>query len=166
MKTKLLLFSLFFFIVANLSAQKDSLLIAGPGDPGIIPPRNSPIELHFNYDQSGNQIKRSFIQNKTSKQKTNIEIAIEEINEEIKSELSYFPNPIKDELTISWSKSKNTYINSVQVFNSNGKLIKNFNLAKNNQELSLPFQNIASGVYIIKAVFNNGKQDSFKVIKE
>jgi len=165
MKTKLLLLSLFLLFFTNLVAQQDSLLIAGPGDGGITPPSNYGT-IHFNFDNAGNQIKRSFIQNKSTKQKNDVEEVIEEIDEENKSELSYYPNPIKDELTISWVKSKNTYINAIEIFNISGKLIKSFNPSENNQELSLPFQNIASGVYIIKALFNNGKQDSFKVIKE
>ncbi len=163
MKKKLLLLNLFFLIVTNLFAQKDSLQVARIP---IGPPPSSSGTIHFDFDNAGNQIKRYFPYNKSSKQEVIAATAIQEINEENKSELSYFPNPIEAELTISWVKSKNTYINSIQVFNINGKLIRSFNPSKSNQELSLPFQNIASGVYIIKALFNNGKQDSFKVIKK
>ncbi len=164
MKTKLLFLSILFF-TTTLVAQKNSLLIAGPGDGGIILPSNYGT-VYFNFDNAGNQIKRSFIGNKTSNEKTVTTVSKEDDIKEVKSELDYYPNPIKDELAITWAKSKNTYINAIEVFDVSGKLIKSFNPSKNNQELHLPFQDIASGVYIIKALFNNGKQDSFKVIKE
>ena len=52
MKPSLLFTIVFSFLVINISAQ-----VTPPG--GHNPPPSSPIELHFDFDQAGNQIKRN-----------------------------------------------------------------------------------------------------------
>ncbi len=164
MKKQLLLLSVFLLFVANLAAQQDlpDLMARRPPSP------LSGYTIYFNHDTAGNQIKRYFDSSKSSKLEVVVENEAEEIEEEIKnnSQLSYYPNPIENELTITWTKSINSTINVIQIFNTNGKLIKNYNPSKNKREVTLPFQNIASGVYIIHVMFSNGKQDSFKIIKK
>lgn len=168
MGKKLLSFCLFFFAATIIVAQKDSLLIAGPGGGGITPPPNNGYKIIFNYDTSGNQVKRYLDNTYSSKQNITAKDTAKSIEEkqEVISQLTYYPNPIKNELTISWSKSINSSVNTVNVFTMDSKLVKQLNASKNNQELKIPFQDVSSGIYIIKVLFTNGKQDSFKVIKE
>jgi len=164
MKTKILLLSLSFLFFTNLFAQQDSLIVAIPP---IGPPPSTSGTIYFTFDNSGNQIKRSYNYGEYSKQEViTTKVSTEENIEENKSELTYFPNPIENELTITWAKSKSTTISSILVFSVNGKLVKTFNPSKNSRELILPFYDVAIGVYIIQVAFNNGKQNSFKIIKQ
>ena len=45
-------------------------------------------------------------------------------------------------------------------------MIKNFSTTKNTQEHRMSLGNLASGVYVVKVSFDNGNQDSFKIIKK
>ncbi|MCF6349286.1 MAG: T9SS type A sorting domain-containing protein [Flavobacteriaceae bacterium] len=137
--------------------------------PGACNPPGASGTIHFSYDNAGNHIKRSFATSKSANQIAEVtETLVEELEEKQEdiSLLDYYPNPIENELTITWAKSINTHVTSVFVFNISGKLVKSFNPSQKSQELNLPFQNIASGLYIIKVLFNDGKQDVFKVIKK
>jgi len=122
--------------------------------------------IHFAYDNAGNQIKRSFAISKSANQIAEVaETFVEEKQEEI-SLLEYYPNPVENNLTITWAKSINSNVTSVFVFNMSGKLIKNFSPSQKGQELILSFHDVATGVYIINITFSNGKQDSFKILKK
>ena len=165
MKKKLLSFCLFFFVAIIIVAQQD---IAGPGGPGIIPPPNSPIELHFNYDQSGNQIKRYSPYSKSAVQKEIVTENVIEEDEKLKDQnlLEYFPNPVENELTITWVKSIGIDVKSIQIYSLDSRIVENFSIAKNTQEYRILLGHLANGVYIVKVLFDNGKQISFKVIKK
>ena len=72
------------------------------------------------------------------------------------SEFNFYPNPVKDELTIQ-SKSD---LKNVSVYNLSGQLIMNSKSKKINMK------SLSSGVYIVKAELENGKPATFKIIKK
>ncbi|GEM_PF-729700 len=164
MKQFLLLAIFFSFFVINIVAQSPQGV---PGDHN--PPPTTPIELHFNYDQAGNQIKR-YSPYSNSKSSIQNEVVTENVIEEEKlkdeSLLEYFPNPVENELTIAWVKSINTDVKAIQIYSLDSKMIKNFSTTKNIQEHRMSLGHLANGVYIVKVFFDNGKQDTFKIIKK
>jgi len=161
MKNLLILLSLYFLFSTNLIAQPP-----GGGDGPGSPFPSSGYLIHFSYDTAGNQIKRFYDPTNYTKQEVVAEIEAEEIDKKSKSKLSFYPNPIENELTITWSKSENSSVRTVQVYSINSKLVRSFTSKNNSQELKLPLHNIASGMYIVKVLFSNGKEDSFKIIKK
>lgn len=75
--------------------------------------------------------------------------------------LNYYPNPVKNTLTITAEKS----IRSVSIYNLLGQNIKNQSVNKNSARIDL--QSLASGVYVVKTILENGQiQETFKIIKE
>lgn len=75
------------------------------------------------------------------------------------SSVSYYPNPVDDILNIS-SKLK---IESLSVFNAAGqKAAKDFKVINGQINVS----SLTSGVYVLKAVLEGGKIETFKIIKK
>lgn len=73
--------------------------------------------------------------------------------------LSYYPNPIKDVLNLSYSSE----ISSVEVYNMLGQKVKTAVL--NGTQVKVDMSNLNSGNYIVK-VISEGVKKSLKVIKE
>ncbi|MFK7953544.1 MAG: T9SS type A sorting domain-containing protein, partial [Ekhidna sp.] len=74
---------------------------------------------------------------------------------DFKSEIKVYPNPIVDQLSID-----GVDVQSVSVFNLNGMRIMN------SRKSTLSFSEMNPGTYLILVVGNNGKESSFKVVKE
>lgn len=75
------------------------------------------------------------------------------------SDLSFYPNPVKDVLNLN-SKSP---IQNVSVYNLVGqKVISNANLTNNQINVS----SLNSGVYVFRVTLQNGKTETFKVVKK
>lgn len=139
--------------------------VTPPG--GHVPPPSTSGTVHFSYDTAGNQIKRSFSVAKSAVEKEVVaenEIEDDETLEKT-SLLEYFPNPVENELTLTWAKSINTNVKSIQIYSLDSKMIKNFSTTKNSQEHRMSLGHLAVGIYIVKVSFDNGKQESFKIIK-
>lgn len=78
------------------------------------------------------------------------------VNDMDNSEFNFYPNPVKDELTIQ-SKSD---LKNVSVYNLSGQLMMNSKSKKINMK------SLSLGVYIVKAELENGKTETFKIIKK
>ncbi|MCF1422116.1 Ig-like domain-containing protein [Mangrovimonas futianensis] len=74
--------------------------------------------------------------------------------------LSYYPNPIKDTLTI---KAKET-IEVIKLYNINGQVILEEEV--HSKETSLNTKSLSSGIYLSKVTLVNGATETFKVIKQ
>lgn len=73
--------------------------------------------------------------------------------------VSFYPNPVKDYLTID-SKIK---VETVHIYNANGQKMPV--LAKlNNGKVDM--SKLAPGMYIVSTILENGKNESFKVVKK
>jgi hypothetical protein len=129
--------------------------------------------VKFTYDSAGNQTQRILCINCLSAKKTND--SIKEVSVLQKEDLqkftpdddiSYYPNPVKEELYLQWNFIEGTQISSISVYDMNGRLLKYLNdMSKvNNQNIS--FLNYSRGVYAVVLSYNNGEQKSIKIIKE
>lgn len=74
-------------------------------------------------------------------------------------DFTYYPNPVTEILTIE----SQVEIRSVRVYNLLGQEIKNF-YAIQNGEIAL--NDLMSGIYLVKATFEDGREETFKVVKK
>lgn len=79
------------------------------------------------------------------------------VNDLDDADFSFYPNPVKDELNIS---TKNE-VKNISVYNLSGQLVMN---SKSNSK-KLNTNSLSSGVYIVKVKFTNGKNETFKILK-
>ena len=75
------------------------------------------------------------------------------------SNLSFYPNPVKDVLNISADQK----ITSVSLYNVAGQKVIN-NVKADNGKVNV--SRLTSGTYIVTAILENGKTETFKVIKK
>jgi hypothetical protein len=107
MKKNLLFILLLFF--SHLNAQSNKIV--------------------FQYDQSGNQTKRYLCLNCPST--TGKNAGIKEVTELEQEDLlkfsdqdviSYYPNPVKEELYLQWKLNDDNHVNIIQVFSMTGQV--------------------------------------------
>lgn len=85
-------------------------------------------------------------------------VLLENESFDIKS-LKFYPNPVIDILTISYSSE----ITSVQVYDISGRQIRNMN--PNSNLVTVDLSDLATSVYVVK-VFANDTSSEFKVVKK
>lgn len=85
-------------------------------------------------------------------------VVLENESFDIKS-LKFYPNPVIDILTISYSSE----ITSVQVYDISGRQIRNMN--PNSNLVTVDLSDLATSVYVVK-VFANDTSSEFKVVKK
>lgn len=146
------------FICLSATAQKkpQSAQKASPPPPGLYG------KITFSYDVEGNQIQRNYCYSCTSK--TASPAPIEIISDE--DVISYYPNPVKEELYLKWELLKDNTVTTINVFGLNGQLLKSYSgLTKTNSK-NITFQNYPTGVYAVVLMYSNGEQKSIKIIKQ
>lgn len=77
---------------------------------------------------------------------SNIYSIISENNYEISNDISIFPNPVKDNINILLKQQIPIF---VTLQNIEGKILQNYSII-NSKEISLPVNNLSSGIYFIK----------------
>jgi hypothetical protein len=126
-------------------------------------------KILFSYDTAGNQIKRELCINcLTGKKVKDFKKITKEdlIKSDVSDQISYYPNPVKEELYLAWELANSNTVSSIQVYSLSGQLLQSFqNMDKINQQ-TIPFQNYPRGVYAIVLFYSNGEQKSIKIIKQ
>lgn len=129
--------------------------------------------LHFYYDDAGNQITRTlnFNSQSTRTSENIIPKEITELNEEDllkfspEDVISYYPNPVREELYLKWDLTNENKVSSIEVFSINGQHIKTLsNLEKENTK-NIPFQDYPQGTYLVLLNYTNGEQKSITILK-
>jgi GH24 family phage-related lysozyme (muramidase) len=87
-------------------------------------------------------------------------------NNPIYKDVKYYPNPVKSELYMEWQNINDNSLNSIVVFNIDGKLLKEYRELNTTNNYTLPFQDYPQGVYFVEFLYSNGEQKSFKIIKQ
>lgn len=132
---------------------------------------NAQPKLTFSYDVAGNQINRILCINCVSKSVKEVK-EIEAITQDDlvqfseKDVISYYPNPVKEELYLQWQLTKENYVTSINLYSVTGQVLRTYqqNLQENN--LTIPFQNYPSGIYIVLMSYKDGGEKSIKIIKQ
>lgn len=132
-------------------------------------------KITFTYDVAGNQIKRELCINcpigtgKTSNDKPKEIVALTDENlqkffpEDV---ISYYPNPVKEELYLKWELKENNQVSSIQVYALNGQALKSYSGLEKTNTQNIHFQEYPSGVYAVVLFYSNGEQKSIKIIKQ
>jgi hypothetical protein len=128
-------------------------------------------KIKFSYDNAGNQVSRTLCVNcppETGKQAKEIEAIVEDDLENIPGEdmISYYPNPVKEELYVKWELTDENYVTSIQLFSLTGQVLKTFEGTKRVNTQNILFQSYPSGVYVVLLNYKSGTPKSFKIIKQ
>lgn len=143
-------FALFIFVSIVLSAQT---------------------EIVFGYDEAGNQIFRKLdISNKFTSERTAIitnkkDKTIDKIY--FWSKIRIYPVPVKDILTIQWSKEINDFIANVSIFEHHSIHWKfqEKNIPALNQQIKVNMSNYYMGVYVLTFKLKDGRRLSKNITK-
>lgn len=129
-------------------------------------------KLFFSYDNEGNQTERRFDWSNTAKSANTIPKEIVTIKEEnlqeipVDDTISYYPNPVKDELFLQWELSQDNIVSTIHVYDLNMQLLQSYSNGNKANAMAISFTNYPTGVYAVVLVYNNGNQKSIKIIKQ
>lgn len=132
---------------------------------------NAQTKLTFSYDAAGNQTTRILCINCVSKsvQKVKeIEAVAQNDLEKFFPEdvISYYPNPVREELYLQWQLANENYVSSVHVYNITGQVLRTFEINSNVSNLNIPFQQYPTGIYLVLLSYKDGGDKSIKIIKQ
>lgn len=119
--------------------------------------------IKFYYDDAGNQIKREICINCPSPKPSP---TLSENDFIVDEKISYYPNPVKEELFINWKNKENEIVNYLEIYNLNGQLLHNITDLKNTETTTVNFQSYPEGIYLININFENGTQQTLKIVKK
>jgi hypothetical protein len=128
--------------------------------------------LAFEYDMAGNQVHR-FVKMNTPSGPTikSTTAAIAAVNEtELlkffpEDVISYYPNPVKEELFLKWELINDNAVHDIQVLSLSGQLMQTFSNLQNSTTQNIPFQIYPNGVYLVVLNYKDGNQKSIKIVK-
>ena len=123
--------------------------------------------LSFDYDPVGNQIVRELI-HMQNRQSNNPEsnTSVEYKKSDLYNDISYYPNPVKEELHVKWINSHDKNVDSVVIYNMTGQLIKQFIDLKNEEVLVVNFSSYPQGYYNLILIYKEGNQKTLKIVKD
>ncbi|TDX11253.1 T9SS type A sorting domain-containing protein [Flavobacterium sp. S87F.05.LMB.W.Kidney.N] len=127
-------------------------------------------QITFQYDSSGNQTNRTYCfgcSSKSVKEIKEIEAVQEDDFEKFypEDQISYYPNPVKEELYLKWTASDELNVNSIGVYSITSAVLDYYPIKSGLNNQNLPFQSYSVGVYFVVLNYNNGEQKSIKIIK-
>lgn len=128
------------------------------------PPQTQYRSVIFNYDNAGNQIKRELVINinkGSAPKEHNLPLEID--NGDL---ISYFPNPVKNNLYLKWTLTENKEISDLSLLSLSGQIIKIYKNLSDKQEIMIDFNGLSQGTYALVLQYSNGTQKSIKIIKE
>jgi hypothetical protein len=132
-----------------------------------------PKKITFQYDGAGNQVQRILCMNCNNKNSNEISKEIVAVIEEEDLEkffpedvLSYYPNPVREELYLRWELANGNYVKTLQVSNFNGQLLRSYTHSDQNNSQTIPFQIYPAGTYLIVLEYSSGEQKTIKIIKQ
>jgi hypothetical protein len=128
--------------------------------------------IQFDYDTAGNQIRRFVCYGCLAKAANSIPKEITELKEEDllkfspNDVISYYPNPVREELYLKWDLTNENKVSSIEVFSINGQRVNLYpNIEKENAK-NIPFQEYPQGTYLVLLNYTNGEQKSITILKQ
>lgn len=128
-------------------------------------------KIRFEYDDAGNQIQRKWCPSclsrnsqETYKEVSNLEDADMQkfFPEDV---ISYYPNPVKEELYLKWELVNENKVSSIDVYTLSGQVLKTIKENLSQNSLIISFQEYPVGVYFLSLNYTNGDQKSIKIVK-
>ena len=126
--------------------------------------------LQLQYDAAGNQIVSQLVCINCPEDPGGGEAPVDNtpivLSEKTLNQLTYFPNPVSQELTLLWKNNPHRRITSVSVYTLGGKRALYASPLNLQESLVLSFSALASGVYEVVALTSDGKTEAFKILKK
>lgn len=129
--------------------------------------------IRFKYDSAGNQERRyvclcnARIANDTTSYKTKETIVENDLIHDSEFEqLSYYPNPVREELYVKWENVINNPIVEMQLYSISGQILKSQNNLVKDEITTINFQNYPTGMYNLILIYTNGEKKSLKIVKQ
>jgi hypothetical protein len=129
-------------------------------------------KIKFTYDPlTGNQLTRNLCFGCTAKPAREIKEIVALTNADLEKfspedVISYYPNPVKEELYLKWELIDDNTVASVQVFSITGQVLKNYNGLDRTNNVNIPFQEFSSGIYLVQLNYSKGDPKTIKIIKK
>lgn len=129
-------------------------------------------KIRFTYDASGNQILRTVCPGCASK---NSQTPPTSEYSKLESEslqkffpedvISYYPNPVLDELFIKWDLTINNNVIDIEVFGINGQVLKKIDNLVNKNSQVINFSEYPVGIYFVNLNYADGEPKTIKILK-
>lgn len=132
---------------------------------------NAQAKLTFSYDAAGNQFSRILCINcvsKAVKEVKEIEAITQDDLLQFSEEdfISYYPNPVREELYLQWQLINDNYVTSINLYSVTGQILRTYQQNLRDNNITIPFQNYPSGIYIVLMSYKEGGEKSIKIIKQ
>lgn len=131
-----------------------------------------PTRIKFTYDAAGNQIKREICSNclartandsiKTAATLTGSDM----IKDDVYDQISYYPNPVREELYVKWVNIETKYVSSIEVYSLSGQSVQRYTNLKGNELATIGFLNYPSGYYNVVLLYSDGERKTLKIVKK
>lgn len=126
--------------------------------------------IRFNYDSAGNQIQRILCIDcpvALGKTKEFAKLKQEDLLKfDERDNISYYPNPVKEELFLKWELTNNNKVSTIQVLSTNGIVLKTFLSLETANDQIINFQEYSTGNYFLEMVYADGEKKSIQIIKK
>ncbi|WP_035644077.1 T9SS type A sorting domain-containing protein [Flavobacterium sp. ASV13] len=141
---------------------------------GIFFLANAQQKITFGYDSAGNQITRVLClsgctpSSKPAKEIKEIEAITEEDMLKFSEEdvVSYYPNPVKEELYLRWQLINDNKVFSIIVYGMSGQILQTLSNTDNTDNQTIFFGDYPRGVYLVALRYKNGDEKTIKIIKQ
>ena len=127
--------------------------------------------IRFSYDTVGNQTKREvcmgcLAKNVKDSDYKNAETVTEKdlIQEDVN--LSYYPNPVREELYVKWKIETTKTVKSIEVYSMSGQILASYSNLESTDITSVAFQSYPMGIYNLMLVYSNGETKTLKIVKK
>lgn len=126
--------------------------------------------LSFEYDEAGNQILREMTcvncNTPSAGRHAMPGFADGQPDEIIDGQISYYPNPVLEQLHIEWTNDAKSSLKSINVYSISGQLVLSQMDVQDKDRTDLGFGDRAQGIYNIVLLYTNGEQKTIKVVKK
>lgn len=133
----------------------------------------NPDRIRFYYDGAGNQIHRTLcincgtfrMANETPKEVTALKDE-DLLKFSTTDVISYYPNPVKEELYLKWELNNENKVSTIQLFSLSGQLLHTYTDMEKENTKNIPFQDYPQGTYLVLLNYSNGEQKSITILKK
>ena len=129
-------------------------------------------KIKFTFDAAGNQTKRAICTNCAARNandtyyKNEATVTKEDLLPSDIEKISYYPNPVREELYVKWENLTNNFVNQIDIYSITGQLMKTYENLKGFDTTTISFQPYPEGFYNLVLNYTNGEAKTLKIIKQ
>ncbi|HBK84061.1 MAG TPA: hypothetical protein DDZ41_10790 [Flavobacterium sp.] len=80
--------------------------------------------------------------------------------------ISYYPNPVKEELHLTWNLVANKLVKSIYLHDLNGRVLKTYSNLEHTSSYKISFFDYPQGTYLVVVQYNTNEQKTIKIVKK